>query len=248
VSVFGKVSPLTVSSVTPTSVTVTWGAPPEPYPAPFNNYDVPLCAGAALGPVLQRQAVGSSEIAAFTGLTPGTEYTVGVRAQAFGGKNSGPWVTTTITTASLTAISQAQVTAMLNFMLAQKGKPYLSENPQRFGPAFYDCSGLVYAATQAADVPLPQSKATADVEMGWFASQQGAYIVPGIPELQAGDIVGCYGASPSPVTVNGHTYYIGHIGMMADSTNLISALNAKDGVALMNVNYLQPMLAVRVQA
>lgn len=246
-SVFGKVGPLTATDITMTGFTVSWNAPNPPYPVPLHNFDIPVCLGPVLGPVVQRWVPGASRRTFNIGsLAPGTTYTVGVRAQGAGGIDSGEWETVTVTTTA-TSVTAAQVSNMLSFMLSQKGKPYTQVNPTRFGPTAYDCSGLVWAAAQSADIPMPQSLATAEPEMAYFADQIGAYIIPGIPELQAGDIVGCTGAIPGPVTIGGHTYQVGHIGVMADSTNLVSALNTKLGVALMNVSFLSPQIAIRAQ-
>lgn len=245
-SVFNKVSPLVVSNVTLTGFTVAWSAPQGPFPATLDHYDVPLCPGAKLGSVLERAKVGDVDFFNFTSLVPGTEYTVGVRAQDTSGGHSGEWQTITVSTLA-PFVGLPEVTAMLAFMRSQIGKPYKSVNPDRFGPDFYDCSGLIYAACVKAGVPLPKNLATADTETAWFAEQAGAYVVPGIPQLIAGDIVGCLGAVPNPVTVNGHVYQIGHIGIMADSTNLLSALNAARGVCLEPVSFLDPMLAIRPQ-
>lgn len=250
-STFGKVGALTVSGMTMTGFTINWIAPPSPYPVPLNNFDIPVCLGPrtgnAFGPLIQRWIPGASRRTFnITGLAPGTTYTIGVRAQGAGGTDSGEWNTVTVTTPA-TAITAAQMEDMRSFMVSQVGKPYTQVNPTRFGTTAYDCSGLVYAAAQMSDIALPQSLATAEPEIAFFGDQVGAYIIPGIPELQAGDIVGCTGAIPGPVEVGGHTYQVGHIGVMADSTNLVSALNTKLGVALMNVSYLQPQIAIRPQ-
>lgn len=246
-SVFGKVGPLTTTDITMTGFTVSWNVPNPPYPVPLHNFDIPVCLGPKLGLVVQRWVPGASRrIFNIGGLAPGTTYTVGVRAQGAGGIDSSEWETVTITTPA-TSITATQVEAMRAFMVLQLGKPYTQVNPTRFGPTAYDCSGLVWAASQSADIPMPQSLSTAEPEISYFASQIGAYIIPGIPELQAGDIVGCTGAIPGPVTVSGHTYQVGHIGVMADNTNLVSALNTKLGVALMNVSFLSPQIAIRAQ-
>lgn len=245
---FPEVSGLVVSSAMATGFTVAWNAPVpvSAYPWPLAQYDVAVSAGTALGAVAARYTVpAGTTTVQVTGLHSGTLYTVGVRAQALGGQCGGGWVTAGAMTAG---ISQSQVTSMMNFMVSQKGKPYTQVNPTRFGPTAYDCSGLVYAATRYAGVPLPQSQATAHIECGWFYSQPGAQVIPGIPELKAGDIVGCLGSDPDDVTINGHTYHVGHIGLMVDGTNLVSALNAKEGVALANINYMQAQIAIRVQS
>lgn len=251
---FPVVTGLQVSANGPTGFTVSWAAPvPESaYPAPLGGYDVAVSAGSALGAVAARYQVTGTSVQV-TGLHSGSLYTVGVRAQDVAGGHSAPWVTTG---AATTGVSLSQVNAMTAFMVSQKGKPYgqdTSINPQtgkeyRFGPTEYDCSGLVYAAAQVAGVPLPQSQATAHVEAAWFAALPGATVVPDIPHLKAGDVVACLGSAPNDITINGHVYHIGHIGLMIDSTYLISALNSKEGVALANVNYMQAQLAVRAQA
>lgn len=246
-SVFGKTSPLTVTDITMYGFTISWAAPIQPYPVPLHNFDIPVCLGSKLGLVVQRWVPGASRrIFNIGGLAPGTTYTVGIRAQGAGAIDSGEWQTVTITTPA-TSITAGQVVTMREFMVDQLGKPYTQVNPTRFGPTAYDCSGLVWAAAVAANIPMPQSLSTAEPEMAYFADQIGAYIIPGIPELEAGDIVGCTGAIPGPVTIGGHTYQVGHIGVMADNVNLVSALNTKLGVAVMNVSFLSPQIAIRAQ-
>lgn len=250
-SVFNNVGVLKVTDITMTGFTVSWNVPDPPYPVPLHNFDIPVClgprVGSVFGPIVQRWVPGASRrIFNIGGLAPGTTYTVGIRAQGAGGTNSSQWQTITIRTPA-TSVSADQVAVMRDFMMKQLGKPYTQVNPTRFGPTAYDCSGLVWAAAVAADIPMPQSLSTAEPEMAYFADQIGAYIIPGIPELEAGDIVGCTGAIPGPVTIGGHTYQVGHIGVMADSTNLVSALNTKLGVAVMNVSFLSPQIAIRAQ-
>lgn len=244
-----KIIDLSVVSTSPTLFTVSFtdvvGAA---------KYDVAVCAGTSISKVIMRPTIyggGEHYSIEYAGLLPSQVATIGVRAQFANGTNSAPWAEQTITMMPLppsTAVSQAQVNAMLAFMVSQVGKPYISVNPTRFGPGAYDCSGLLWAAAQSAGVQLPQSQATADVEVGWFASQSGAELVKNIADLQAGDIVGCTGASPDPVTIDGVLYQIGHIGMMTNSLSLVSALNEQLGVALENVNYMDMVIAVRPQA
>lgn len=237
-----------------TSITVSFSEV-KGVPSP-DRYQVCFCAGTSIAKVLFTEYISGGglqyTIKYGPGFTPGSTYTVAVRAMLSDGSHSAAWATRTVTTTPVTAISQAQVATMLAFMYSQIGKPYTQVNPTRFGPTAYDCSGLIYAASQAAGIELPQSQATANVEIGWFAAQQGAQLImPGLGAvaLQAGDIVGCTGEPPSPVVINGVTYQIGHIGMMSsDGISLISALNTQYGVTQMNVSYLSPQVAVRPQA
>jgi Bacteriophage peptidoglycan hydrolase len=129
---------------------------------------------------------------------------------------------------------------MLDYMLAQKGKPYSQEIPERFGPHVFDCSGLIWAAAHAAGYALPggpsdDAAGIVDPELQWFASQPGSTIITNRSQIQRGDVLGFMGADPpgGTITVGGHRVAgMGHIGMATSSTEYISAYDTQEGVSL----------------
>jgi cell wall-associated NlpC family hydrolase len=62
---------------------------------------------------------------------------------------------------------------------AQVGKPYCNTNPERFGPACYDCSGLTYMAWRAGGLTIPPTS----------GSQGAAYPHVDLGSLQPGDLI-----------------------------------------------------------
>lgn len=134
---------------------------------------------------------------------------------------------TPVSSTQSTGASSVQAERMLLFMESQVGHPYLSQNPQRFGPTYYDCSGLVYTAAQYAGVGLPKASAIADLEAIWFAGQPGAQKITSINAVETGDICFFTGAAPDS---NYEFPPIGHVGMCSSPGQLVSAYDTAMGV------------------
>lgn len=127
-------------------------------------------------------------------------------------------------------------------MLAQVGKPYSEEVPERFGPTVYDCSGLVWAAAAHVGDSLPggpdnDAAALVPYEMAWFSNQPGVQLITSAADVLAGDLLAFTGGDPAPfeVTLAGHVYpagEFGHIGMATSSTEYVSAYDTADGVCV----------------
>jgi cell wall-associated NlpC family hydrolase len=129
-------------------------------------------------------------------------------------------------------VSAAQDLAALSFMESQIGHPYLAQNPQRFGPVDWDCSGLLWAAFHHAGVAMPggpssPAAAIVDPELVWLSQQPGATVIKQQSQIKRGDVVGMHGASPSGSSPWGP---MGHIGMAESSTEMVSALGTATGV------------------
>ena len=122
--------------------------------------------------------------------------------------------------------------AMLTFMLSQVGHPYLSKNPERFGPQYYDCSGLIYTAAHAAGINLPKAMAIASLEAVWFASQGNKVVNRGSVPMAA-DLLFFTGAHPDS---NVEFPPIGHVGMATDGQNYVSAYDTVSGVLVKNID------------
>jgi len=127
--------------------------------------------------------------------------------------------------------------SMLNFMMSQRGHPY-SQTLGRFGPEYWDCSGLIYGAATRAGVPLPKSQAVASLEADWFASWDGDYAFRG--NVQRGDLLFMTGSDPTASRFGG----VGHTGMALDSSNMISAYDTAEGVNIDPIRDL--VVAVRL--
>lgn len=130
-----------------------------------------------------------------------------------------------------TATGASVEQAMLAFMESKVGHPY-SQTLGRFGPKYFDCSGLVYDAANAAGLPLPRSQALANLEIDWFSRLPGAYTYGAASQMQPGDIIGMRGADP----ING----IGHIGMVdqgrGPNARMVSAYDTALGVTHTPIN------------
>jgi hypothetical protein len=124
------------------------------------------------------------------------------------------------------ATTVEQVTNMLAFMLAQKGHPYSEDLSLRLGPHDYDCSGLVYEAAKHAGISIPQSDDVAASEADYLGSQPGVTVIKDAKDIKTGDVLFFSGAAPGPSKYGG----IGHTGMAASNTTLISAYDTADGV------------------
>jgi hypothetical protein len=119
--------------------------------------------------------------------------------------------------------------SMLNFMLSKRGQPY--SEAQRWGMPPWDCSSLVWTAANRAGVPIPQSQAIAASEANWFGGYPGTYTYGNRMMTQAGDILAFTGAAPGQSRYGG----VGHIGMAANSSTMISALGSRYGVTLSGI-------------
>jgi cell wall-associated NlpC family hydrolase len=157
-------------------------------------------------------AAGANPIA---GVTPATTVTGANIPGSSGGGGSSP---------------AGAAGTMLSFMESQIGKPYLEENPQRFGPDYYDCSGLLWKAATTAGLNMPggpsdPAAALANVEPVWL-SQNGWTAYTNKANIQEGDVLCFTGAAPGPSQWGP----IGHIGMASSSTQLCSAYDTAQGV------------------
>jgi hypothetical protein len=115
---------------------------------------------------------------------------------------------------------------MLSYMMKEIGKGYTEENPERFGPNEFDCSGLVYDAAKAAGIDIPQSDAIASSEAEYFSKLPGAQVIKNSSQVQAGDLVFFTGSSPDPSSFGP----IGHVGIATNSTQYVSAYDTQEGV------------------
>jgi len=125
-------------------------------------------------------------------------------------------------------------------MVAQVGKPYSEQVPERFGPEVFDCSGLVWAAANSVGDALPggptnDAAALVPYEMQWFAGQPGVQLITDAAEVEAGDLLAFTGGDPAPfeVVLQGHVFpagQFGHIGMATSPTEYVSAYDTADGV------------------
>jgi cell wall-associated NlpC family hydrolase len=125
---------------------------------------------------------------------------------------------TSVTTGAVTvaaapvAAPTAAAQAAVNYALAQQGKPYVWGG---VGPGGYDCSGLTWAAYQAAGVALPRTSL--------------AQSTVGVPvdraNLQPGDLIFFY----SPV---------GHVGMYIGNGLMVHSSTYGQPIAVIPVDYM----------
>jgi cell wall-associated NlpC family hydrolase len=161
-------------------------------------------------------------------------------------------------------IPNGSAAKMVAFMMAQRGKPYSEAIPARFGPDVYDCSGLVWAAANAAGVGMPggphnDAAAIVDPELQWAGSLAGAKVITNVSQVQAGDIVGFW--APDATThgsakmdPDGNTLHIGsvsvksmgHIGMAINPLQYISAYDTASGILVNPITGDQFVCAVRL--
>jgi cell wall-associated NlpC family hydrolase len=140
-----------------------------------------------------------------------------------------------------------EVSNMLAFMEKAVGTPYLEENPQRFGPNDYDCSGLIWAAAHAAGINFPggpsdPAGALANVEADYFATQPGTQTIKSANQIQEGDLVFFTGAAPGPSNFGP----IGHVGMATSSTQYVSAYDTAEGTRVNPISGDNFVVAVRL--
>jgi peptidoglycan DL-endopeptidase CwlO len=111
------------------------------------------------------------------------------------------------------------VGGMLEFALAQMGKPYLWG---AVGPDSYDCSGLVQTAFRAAGVAMPR------------VSRQQALVGQAIPrsDVRAGDLIFYY----QPVH---------HVAIAVDSQRAVHAPSFGETVKLAGIDAIGPITVIR---
>jgi hypothetical protein len=124
--------------------------------------------------------------------------------------------------------TSAEVTKMLDYMMAAIGDRYTQQNPERFGPGQFDCSGLVWRAMQQAGMNLPQSDAIAATEADYLSKQPGVEVIKSANQVQKGDVVFFTGADPGPSNFGG----IGHVGVATSSSQYVSAYDTQEGVVV----------------
>jgi cell wall-associated NlpC family hydrolase len=130
---------------------------------------------------------------------------------------------------------------MLAFFESKVGHPYLAENPQRFGPTYYDCSGLCWAAANAAGIKFSQSLALAELEPPIFIAKGGT-VIKSESQCVAGDICFFVGADPE----SSQWGPIGHVGMCSKPGQLVSAYDTAQGVCYTPMSQDQFVIAVRL--
>lgn len=123
------------------------------------------------------------------------------------------------------SFTSQEITTILNYMDSKIGHPYSEGLNVRFGPQYYDCSGLVYDAMHAAGINIPKSQAIASSEANWLGSN-GAQVIKSASQVQKGDIVFFTGASPDPSNYGP----IGHVGVALGNGSYVSAYDTARGV------------------
>lgn len=109
--------------------------------------------------------------------------------------------------------------AVLQFALAQLGKPYLWG---AVGPNSYDCSGLVQSAFHAAGVNMPRVSRQ-QAEVGQRVSRQN---------VRAGDLIFFY----QPVH---------HVAIAVDNTRAVHAPSFGEDVKISNIDKIGPITVIR---
>jgi cell wall-associated NlpC family hydrolase len=115
---------------------------------------------------------------------------------------------------------------MLSFMESKVGHPYSENLSLRLGPEYYDCSGLVWAAAQAAGINIPKALSNTTGEPPYLAAH-GWSPITSESSVQEGDICFFVGADPTEVPGFGE---IGHVGMCSSVGTLVSAYDTAQGV------------------
>jgi peptidoglycan DL-endopeptidase CwlO len=120
--------------------------------------------------------------------------------------------------------------AMEKYMMARKGDAYSESN--RWGRPPYDCSSLLWSAANASGLKIPGDPSTdsgdvlANTEANWIGEQKGVIKNTVASKIQTDDIIFFTGAGPGPSNYGG----IGHVGMAASPTVMISAYDTASGV------------------
>jgi cell wall-associated NlpC family hydrolase len=118
----------------------------------------------------------------------------------------------------------APIVAVINFALAQLGKPYAYGTA---GPASYDCSGLIQAAYATIGVKLPRTT---------FDQVKAGTPVYGTNQLRPGDLLFIPGTDGTPQAP-------GHVGMYLGDNLLIQAPSTGDVVKISPLNQWTVSLA-----
>ena len=115
-------------------------------------------------------------------------------------------------------------------MMARKGDAYSESN--RWGRPPYDCSSLLWSAANASGLKIPGDPSNdsgdvlANTEANWIGEQKGVTKNTVASKIRANDIIFFTGAGPGPSNYGG----IGHVGMAANPTTMISAYDTASGV------------------
>src|ERR1700733_4203449 len=140
------------------------------------------------------------------------------------------------------SFTAAQVGKIMAFMVAAKGKGYSEALNLRLGPSEYDCSGLVYEASKAAGIDIPQSEDIANLEANWFGAN-GAQVIKSASDVKAGDLVFFHGAAPGPSNYGP----IGHVGIAIDNgQHELSAYDSASGVSVQPMSQDQFVVGMRL--
>ena len=151
----------------------------------------------AAGALVQRFWPGA---AGGIGAQPGT-----VQAVACAGNGGAglPGAATGAIPAGYQLPTTGQGAAAVRFALAQVGKPYIWGG---VGPSGYDCSGLTLKAWAAAGVAIPRTSQ---------AQAQSGTPIPGLADLQPGDLLFIAGSDGTPASPGHVGMYIGAVGGVA---------------------------------
>ncbi|WP_410659459.1 C40 family peptidase [Amycolatopsis sp. lyj-112] len=109
--------------------------------------------------------------------------------------------------------SEPRQRAAVAYALAQLGKPYIWGGK---GPNGFDCSGLMLAAWAAAGVAIPA---------GTVSQVHAGRAVPGISQVQPGDLLFIPGSLGTPANPR-------HVGMYAGHGLIVNAYDSRTGVIL----------------
>lgn len=146
----------------------------------FTNLTDAALASDSGGKAGTLQVNGQKQTTPFDYIVPGditsdAKTWVSKAPQSDAGSGTGTGGATTTTgggTTGLPATSSTGPTnqAFLTQLRGMFGVPYLAQNPQRFGPSFYDCSGFVYTGLRKIGITDPQLPTTSDAQWQWCAN------------------------------------------------------------------------------
>lgn len=151
-------------------------------------------------------------------------------APAAGSKNVKGGGATPAAKPAAAPASSSIAQAMEKYMMARKGDAYSESN--RWGRPPYDCSSLLWSAANASGLKIPGDPSTdsgdvlANTEANWIGEQKGVTKNTVASKIRTNDILFFTGAGPGPSNYGG----IGHVGMAASPTVMISAYDTASGV------------------